>query len=84
MNKKTISEFDFRIIWRIMEISGVLSTLLDLHNYSDDAQHSIIIVKYYLCRWTYETIKTGRNISEINAYAVVRKLLRHFKRKSRI
>ena len=38
MNKKTISEFDFRIIWKIMEISGVLSTLLDLHNYSDDAQ----------------------------------------------
>ena len=38
MNKKTISEVDFRIIWKIMEISGVLSTLLDLHNYLDDAQ----------------------------------------------
>ena len=39
MNNKTIIEFEFRIIWRIMAISeGVLrrgrNTLLDLHNSS--------------------------------------------------
>ena len=39
MNNKTIIEFGFRIIWRIMEISeGVIrrgrNTLLDLHNSS--------------------------------------------------
>ena len=39
MNNKTIIEFGFRIIWRIMEISeGVIhlhdNTLLDLHNFS--------------------------------------------------
>ena len=40
MNNKTIIEFGFRILWRIMEISeGVISastdnTLLDLHNSS--------------------------------------------------
>ena len=37
MNNKTIIEFGFRIIWRIMEIwEGVIrrrrNTLLDLHN----------------------------------------------------
>ena len=39
MNNKTIIEFSFRIIWRIMEIlEGVVgrgcNTLLDLHNSS--------------------------------------------------
>ena len=39
MNNKTMIEFGFRIIWRIMEISeGVIrrgrNTLLDLHNSS--------------------------------------------------
>ena len=36
MNNKTITEFGFRIIWRIIEISeGVIdNTLLDLHNSS--------------------------------------------------
>ena len=38
MNNKTIVEFGFRILWRIMEISeGVIrldNTLLDLHNSS--------------------------------------------------
>ena len=36
MNDKTIIEFGFRILWRIMEISeGVIhNTLLDLHNSS--------------------------------------------------
>ena len=39
MNNKTIIEFGFRIIWRIMEISeGVIrrrrNTLLDFHNSS--------------------------------------------------
>ena len=40
MNNKTIIEFGFRIIWRIMEISeGVIrlgrdNTLLDIHNSS--------------------------------------------------
>ena len=39
MNNKTIIEFGFRIIWRIMEISeGVIrhadNTLLNLHNSS--------------------------------------------------
>ena len=34
MNNKTIIEFGFRIIWRIMEISEDVNTLLDLHNSS--------------------------------------------------
>ena len=36
MNNKTIIEFAFRIIWRIMQIEeGVIDkTLLDLHNSS--------------------------------------------------
>ena len=36
MNNNTITEFGFRIIWRIIEISeGVIdNTLLDLHNSS--------------------------------------------------
>ena len=36
MNNKTIIEFAFRIIWRIMQIEeGVIdNTLLDLHNSS--------------------------------------------------
>ena len=36
MNNKTIIEFAFRIIWRIMEIEeGVIdNTFLDLHNSS--------------------------------------------------
>ena len=48
MNNKAITEFGFRIIWRIMEISeGVIlvgligsadNTLLDLHNFSADIQ----------------------------------------------
>ena len=45
MNNKTIIEFGFRIIGRIMEISGSV-ILLDLHNYSDDTQpHSITIIE---------------------------------------
>ena len=46
MNDKTIIEFGFRIIWRIMEIlEGVIgNTLLDLHNSSYDTQpHSLKI-----------------------------------------
>ena len=35
MNNKTIIEFGFRIIWRIMEILED-NTLLDLHNSLDD------------------------------------------------
>ena len=50
MNNKTIIEFGFRIIWRIMDIEeGViyfslpLHTLFDLHNSPDDTQpHAII------------------------------------------
>ena len=40
MNNKTIIEFAFRIIWRIMQIEeGVIdNTLLDLHNSSQDTQ----------------------------------------------
>ena len=43
MNNKSIIEFVFRIIWRIMEISeGVIrlgrNILLDLHNSSWDTQ----------------------------------------------
>ena len=34
MNNKTIIEFGFRIIWRIMEISEGADTLHDLHNSS--------------------------------------------------
>ena len=34
MNNKTIIEFGFRIIWRIMEILEGVNTLLDLHNSS--------------------------------------------------
>ena len=45
MNKKTIIEFGFRIIWRILEISeGV--TLLDLHNSLYDTQPHSLIVNY--------------------------------------
>ena len=56
MNNKTIIEFGFRIIWRIMEIEeGVIhrgrrptasmdNTFLDLHNSSYDTQpHSFIV-----------------------------------------
>ena len=43
MNNKTIIEFGFRIIWRIMEISeGVIR--LDLHNSSSDTQPHYLIV----------------------------------------
>ena len=44
MNNKTIIEFGFRIIWRIIEVSegGIF---LDLHNSSDDTQPHSIIVK---------------------------------------
>ena len=44
MNNKTIIEFDFRIIWRIMEISESVirleadNILLELHNSSDDTK----------------------------------------------
>ena len=34
MNKKTIIEFGFRIIWRIMEMSKGVNALLDLHDSS--------------------------------------------------
>ena len=36
MNNKTIIEFGFRIVWRIMKISEdvIDNTLLDLHNSS--------------------------------------------------
>ena len=34
MNNKTIIEFGFRILWRIMEISEDDNTLLDLHTSS--------------------------------------------------
>ena len=34
MNNKTIIEFGFRIIWRIVEIEEGVNTLLDLHNSS--------------------------------------------------
>ena len=34
MNNKTIIEFGFRIIWRIMEVEEGVNTLLDLHNSS--------------------------------------------------
>ena len=48
MNNKTIIEFGFRIIWRIIEtLEGVIcwgrNTLLNLHNSSQDTQpHSLI------------------------------------------
>ena len=45
MNNKTIIEFGFRIIRRIMEISEVVNTLLDLHNSSQDTQPHSLIVK---------------------------------------
>ena len=64
MSNKTIIEFGFCIIWRIMEISeGVIRlghTLRDLHNSSDDTQpHSIqhlfqfltiILILYFCCK----------------------------------
>ena len=45
MNNKTIIEFGFRIIWRIMEISeGVIRRGRDLHNSLLDTQpHSLIV-----------------------------------------
>ena len=45
MNNKTIIDFSFRIIWRIMDISeGVIRLGRDLHNSSDDTQlHSITV-----------------------------------------
>ena len=43
MNNKTIIEFGFCIIWRIMEIS---KSVLDLHNSSDDTQTHPRIVKH--------------------------------------
>ena len=48
MNNKTVIEFGFRIIWRIMEIlEGVIgNTLLDLHNSSYDTQPHSLIVNY--------------------------------------
>ena len=48
MNNKTIIEFGFRIIWRIMEISeGVIRrTLLDFPNSSYDTQPHSLIVNY--------------------------------------
>ena len=46
MNNKTIIEFGFRIIWRIMEIlEGVIRlhrTLLDLQNFSYDTKAELI------------------------------------------
>ena len=45
MNNKTIIEFAFRIIWKIMEISEGVNTLLDLHNSSEDTQPHSLIVK---------------------------------------
>ena len=64
MNNKTVIEFGFRIIWKIMEISvGVIRlghTLRDLHNSLDDTQpHSIqhlfqfltiILILYFCCK----------------------------------
>ena len=47
MNNKTIIEFGFRIIWRIMEISeGVIrrGRILDLRNSSSDTQPHFVIV----------------------------------------
>ena len=43
MNNKTIIEFGFRIIWRIMEIwEGVIRLgVLDLHNSSDDTKAEV-------------------------------------------
>ena len=55
MNNKTIIEFSFNIIWRIMEITeGVIrqGCFLNLHNSSDDTQpHSIILIANdpYVC-----------------------------------
>ena len=43
INKKTITEFGFRIIWRVMEISEG-NILLDLHNSSLDTQAHWLIV----------------------------------------
>ena len=48
MNNKTITEFGFRIIWRIMGIEwGVIAdnTLRDLHNSLYDTQPHSLIVK---------------------------------------
>ena len=47
MNNKTIIEFGFRIIWRIMEIPEGVDTLHDLHNSSKDTQPRSLIVKYF-------------------------------------
>ena len=54
MNNKTIIEFCFRIIWRIMKISkGVIdNTLLDLHNSSQDTRPHSLIVKHWHMNWT--------------------------------
>ena len=43
MNNKTIIDFGFRIIWRIMEIwDGVIRLgVLDLHNSSDDTKAEV-------------------------------------------
>ena len=49
MNNKTITEFGFVIIRRIMEMSIMRrNTLLDLHNCSCDTQPHSLIVKYKL------------------------------------
>ena len=45
MNNKTIIEFGFPIILRIMEISED-NSLLDLHNSSQNTQPHSLIVKY--------------------------------------
>ena len=51
MNNKTIIEFGFVSFEELWRSQRVLSTLLDLHNSSDDTQpHSIIIVNYFEMR----------------------------------
>ena len=46
MNSKTVIEFGLSIIWRIMEISVGVITLLDLHNSPDDTKAEFNIDNY--------------------------------------
>ena len=49
MNNKAIIEFGFRMIWRIMQISEGVNTLLDLHNSSYHTQpHPKIETDFYI------------------------------------
>ena len=79
MNNKTIIEFGFGIIWRIMDISeGVIRlghTLRDLHNSSDDTQPhwiqhlfqflTIILILYFCCKVEHTSRQLASNLYDV-------------------